>query len=79
MTEAINFAVAILTLASAILATLYVFARDAAPRPQQQSYRGIAHGTSNKEPAAGTGYDQDTSSQFFAPRLTRPPAPADQT
>ena len=39
MTEAINFAVAILTLASAILAALYVFARDASPRPQQQSYR----------------------------------------
>jgi len=35
MTEAINFAVAILTLASAILAALYVFARDVSPRPQQ--------------------------------------------
>ena len=39
MTEAINFVVAILTLASAILAALYVFARDVSPLPQQQSYR----------------------------------------
>jgi hypothetical protein len=39
LTEAMNFAVAILTLASAILAALYVFVRDAPPRPQQQSYR----------------------------------------
>jgi hypothetical protein len=39
MTEAVNFPVAILTLASAILAALYVFVRDVPPRPQQQSYR----------------------------------------
>jgi hypothetical protein len=35
----LNFAVAILTLASAILAALYVFVRDVPPQLQQQSYR----------------------------------------
>ena len=39
MTDEIIFVAAILTLASAILAALYVFARDVSPLPQQQSYR----------------------------------------
>jgi hypothetical protein len=39
MTEVIAFAVAISTLASAVLAALYVVVRDTPPRPEQQSYR----------------------------------------
>jgi hypothetical protein len=39
MTEVTAFAVAISTLASAILAALYFFLRDVPPRPEQQFYR----------------------------------------
>ena len=56
MTEAINFAVAILTLASAILAALYDFARDVSPRPQQSlsSASPIERQIKNPRPAQGT-------------------------
>jgi hypothetical protein len=39
MTEAVIFVAEILTLASAILAALYVIVRDAPPQPQRQSHR----------------------------------------
>jgi hypothetical protein len=39
MTEAVIFIAALLTLACAILAALYVIVRDAPPQPQRQSYR----------------------------------------
>ena len=39
MTEAVIFVAAILTLAGAILATIFFIVRDAQPQPQRQSYR----------------------------------------
>jgi len=39
MTETLIFVAAVLTVASGILATLYVIVRDTPPQPQRQSYR----------------------------------------
>jgi hypothetical protein len=39
MTETLSFAAAILILAMAILAALYVICRNAPPQPERQSFR----------------------------------------
>ena len=48
MTEAVIFAAALLTLACAILAALFVIMRNAPSQPQRQSYRRLAPGAARQ-------------------------------